>query len=481
MSLFFLPKKIVFFFLLLIGVGILIGFTIKIFFLEAISIKNVQDPGSPIGTDAASKGYVDGKAIWQGSTSSNIYVSSVGSVGIGTTAPVGKLDVQGGIVMETVPQRGIVNQLIPHNNIITTVESTGNIGNFSALTIGVDGLPVIAHLYLSNGLKVTQCGNMTCSSILASTIVDSSANAGYFNSIAIGTDGFPVISYQDIGANTLKVAKCGNAACSSGNIVTAIGTADENLQGDLQTSIAIGTDGFPVVSYFDGSSGVDTLKVAKCGDINCDNSPVNTITSIAKLSGETGTSRYSSLSIGADGLPIIVYNILTSSLYNLDVVKCGNAACSSGNTITTIDTNAGNTSYTAISIGDDGLPIIIYNDNSVLKTIKCGNASCSSGNSASTIDAEGAADTPSIAIGADGLPIVAYTISGGSKVVRCGNTSCSSGNNTVTIGSSNIGYRNSIAIGSDGLPIISNRDAAVQDLIVVKCGSSNCVPYWTYR
>jgi hypothetical protein len=36
---------------------------------------------------------------------------------------------------------------------------------------------------------------------------------GRYTSIAIGTDGLPVISYFDDTANTLKVAKCGTRSC----------------------------------------------------------------------------------------------------------------------------------------------------------------------------------------------------------------------------------------------------------------------------
>jgi hypothetical protein len=43
--------------------------------------------------------------------------------------------------------------------------------------------------------------------------VDSTGDVGFFSSIAIGIDGLPVIAYQGgIGGN-LKVAKCANVYC----------------------------------------------------------------------------------------------------------------------------------------------------------------------------------------------------------------------------------------------------------------------------
>ncbi|MBI2030980.1 hypothetical protein HYT05_05135, partial [Candidatus Kaiserbacteria bacterium] len=85
-------------------------------------------------------------------------------------------------------------------------------------------------------------------------------------SLAIGTDGFPVVSYDSSAPNdNLTVAKCGNAACTSGNTITVVDNKDNVVSSD--TSIAIGTDGFPVISYYDPT--IDSLKVAKCNSTSC--------------------------------------------------------------------------------------------------------------------------------------------------------------------------------------------------------------------
>ena len=76
-------------------------------------------------------------------------------------------------------------------------------------------------------------------------------------SIAIGTDGFPVISYYDATNQDLKVADCGDADCSSATLITI--DAAEIVGQD--TSIAIGADGYPVISYYDATK--SALKVAR--------------------------------------------------------------------------------------------------------------------------------------------------------------------------------------------------------------------------
>ena len=104
---------------------------------------------------------------------------------------------------------------------------------------------------------------------------DASVNASSVSAIAIGTDGLPMISYYDATADDLKVIKCGNADCSSGN---ALNTVDSTGNVGLFSAIAIGLDGNPIIAYylltgplFDGD-----YKVAKCANPAC--SGASTIT-----------------------------------------------------------------------------------------------------------------------------------------------------------------------------------------------------------
>jgi hypothetical protein len=152
--------------------------------------------------------------------------------------------------------------------IAVVVDDPANmVGYYTSIAIGTDGLPVISYQDSTAGaLKVAHCGNFACTTGNTITTVDDPANfVGHFTSIAIGTDGLPVISYQDSTANALKVAHCGNADCTTGNTIT---TVDDPANQVLYfTSIAIGTDGLPVISYQDYTA--SALKVAKCGTRSC--------------------------------------------------------------------------------------------------------------------------------------------------------------------------------------------------------------------
>jgi hypothetical protein len=96
------------------------------------------------------------------------------------------------------------------------------------------------------------------------TTVDSASYVGYYTSLTIGSDGLPVVSYSDGTYGDLKVLHCGNTACTSDNIST---TVDSAGRVGYYTSLTIGADELPVVSYYDATNG--DLKVLHCANAFC--------------------------------------------------------------------------------------------------------------------------------------------------------------------------------------------------------------------
>ena len=142
--------------------------------------------------------------------------------------------------------------------------------------------------------------------------------AGAYSSIAIGADGVPVVSYLGQFATdlSLKAAKCANATCTGTSTVTVLAT-------DLGSTgqVVIGADGLPLVTFY--SSFIEGLRVAKCGNAAC--SAGNVLTSLDSLAPGSGIVGFdSAVVLGADGLPVISYG---TSLGTLKVTKCSTHSC----------------------------------------------------------------------------------------------------------------------------------------------------------
>ena len=63
------------------------------------------------------------------------------------------------------------------------------------MAIGADGLGLISYFDGTNGdLKVAHCNNRTCTAAILTTL-DSTGNVGFYTSVRIGADGLGLISY----------------------------------------------------------------------------------------------------------------------------------------------------------------------------------------------------------------------------------------------------------------------------------------------
>lgn len=366
-------------------------------------------------------------------------------------------------------------------------------GKYSSLAFGHDGLPVIS--YYNEGtkdLKVVKCGNIYCTQNSSGYYIDGYyGDVGKYTSIAIGTDGNPIVSYYDETNKDLKVVKCSAPDCrqQSKNIITTV-HSDGNV-GDY-SSIAVPSDGFPIISYYDDTVGTtEGLRIVKCGTVSCNEPSKNTYT-LVDAGIDVGSD--TSLAIGVDGLPIISYftngRAESPGVSDIKVLKCGNASCTEGNVKSQINTSTYYGTGNVMKIGLDGLPILAYLNatNSDIRVTKCGNLACSSANTTTVIDSRAAHF--SMAIGSDGLPVISYykivrsntdnnnpilAPEGDLKVLKCGNASCSSGNSSMVVDSlGNVGLYTSLAMAPDGLPSISYYDESNTDLKYVKCGNASC-------
>ncbi len=430
--------------------------------------------GGPItssGTVAIASGGVSSVHIANGAVgSAQINVSQVqrrigGSCAIGTYLRA--INQDGSVECSELPGAAFV---------VTLINSLQRNGEYSDIVVGNDSIPMISYSEFSSGsfahsLKLARCLNPSCNGPALVRTIDNSASVGTYNSMAIGADGNPVISYYDASARALKVAKCGNADCTAAITLSTVDDPANDV--GKHSSLVVGLDGRPVISYRDSTN--LSLKVAKCANPVCSGSA--TLTTLDDPVNAVG--EFSSIAMGADGLPVISYYDRTALL--LKMAKCSNPACTAA-TLTTVDNQINDIGqYCAIAIDVGGLPVISYQDTTAgtLIVSKCTTPTCS-GVTRTVVDdpSNSVGSYTAIAIPEDGQPVISYYDSSaqGLKVAKCANAACTGSATITTVDDpgDDVGQASAIAIAADGLPIIVYRNVSDGSLKLIKCGSRSC-------
>ena len=336
-----------------------------------------------------------------------------------------------------------------------------------SIAIGTDDFPVVAYSG-SHNLKLIHCTTVNCSANDAPITLDSAVVSGWYTSIAIGTDTFPVISYTDINRVDLKLVHCTTVDCSANDTpitLDSVGDVGEN------TSIAIGTDGFPIISYRDRTN--SNLKLVHCTTVDCsaNDTPIT-------LDSTTFTGTDNSIAIGSDGFPVISYN-LSSEGGQLRLIHCTTLDCS-GEPVPVILDNGAVAWFNSIAIGSDNFPVISYYEPGVsfslrdLKLVHCTTVDCSANDTPITLDSvDDVGRYSSIAIGTDGFPVVTYhdNTNKNLKLVHCTRVDCSANDTPIILDPTSVQKETSVAIGTDGFPVVGYLGG---QLTLVHCLTVNC-------
>jgi len=330
----------------------------------------------------------------------------------------------------------------------------------SAIAIGTDNFAVIVYYDDQNdSLKFIKCLSVDCSLWKPGITLDG-PGVGEEPSVAIGTDGFPVISYQK--GTGLGVIHCTKADCSMADTPEQITINDDALD----TSIAIGTDNNPVISYFGGN---EDLLFVHCTSTDCSTNDASiTMDSTGAVGEDT------SIMIGDDNFPIISYADADGT--SLKIIHCTILNCSMRDAPRVLD-SVGEPHETSITKGTDGNAIVAYADNDTgpLRVVHCTNVSCSASAAAVTLDSEGFTDFASIAIGNDGFPVVSYFSTqfteNNLRMIHCTSVNCSTSDDSILLdGPEDVGADTAIAVPSGGSPVISYLDFDNGDLKMVSVG-----------
>jgi hypothetical protein len=330
----------------------------------------------------------------------------------------------------------------------------GVVGKSSSIAIGTDGFPVATFYDEGNhNLGFAHCVDPACSNPAGITTLDLGNDVGNTNSLAIGSDGNPVVSYYDATAQDLKVAHCVDPNCVS---PVELNTPATTGNVGFGTSLAIGTDGNPVIAFMDFTQPFPLeLKVMHCNDRACAGS--NEVTNTVFNFGQNETPHVdASLAIGADGNPVIAF----AKANELWVAHCSDVSCAATPQTRMLDPVGG--LFPSLAIGRDGNPVLSFYNTSGSATwvADCNDPACAgSGDVKNLLDADSAYGR--LAVGLDGNPVISVHRQNRLDLVRCNDVSCAGGNEQFSTmdGSAQVWpAANSIAMGVDGSPVVSYSD-----------------------
>ena len=351
----------------------------------------------------------------------------------------------------------------PTANVGTTFDLDA--GRRASITVGADGHPLLAH-YGDDGILVTRCDDAGCTSA-STSVIDSDGNPRHA-AIAIGADGLPVVSYT-IRENTddeLRVAHCSDPSCSDVTV-----TELDDVGSGIRSSIVIGADGLPIVSY--QAPGND-LAVQSCANTTCTSADKHVIDNVGAV------GRDSVIVLGVDGMPIIAH--ANNDDDAILVTRCTERDCAVADT----QQVATDGRRPKIRIGGDGLPVVSYRAASDTESylLRCTSPDCS-GTDPEVEIADPAGHMPDLLIGTDGLPMLAYgTSSTGLNVSYCHDASCES-HTVIEVEdrevSSSIAHDVTMTLGTNGHPVIAYIENVEDDLRITTCGSRTCTPHFRSR
>ena len=354
-------------------------------------------------------------------------------------------------------------------------------GQYNAIVLDTAGYPVISHyvdvdanLAAVGDLVVTHCNDPACApGGDVTNTVDSTGDVGQYTSIVLDSSGNPVISYYDVTNTSLKVAHCNDVNCAGSNEV--INTIDGAGDVGQHTSIVLDGSGNPVVSYYDVTKG--DLKVAHCGDANCAAHPA-----VAADASANDVGSFTSIAMTA-GFPTVSYYDSTNQ--NVKLLRCPNANCSGGTANTVAATPGVTVQNDSLALDSSGFPVVSYLDDlGFIAVTHCNDVACVAGGDVTNElpDPNGGVTEPaytSIVLDGNGFPVVSYhdMVADALRVGRCLDANCvSSRVSTADNLGGSTGAYSSIVLDSVGNPIIASFDDVFSDLVVTRCVEPFCNP-----
>ncbi|MEZ4867016.1 MAG: tandem-95 repeat protein [Caldilineaceae bacterium] len=354
---------------------------------------------------------------------------------------------------------------------ITTPDTDGDVGRYTSLVLDSNGFPVVSyHDDTNDDLKVLHCNDVNCAGDDES-ITSPATNdlGGRYSAIVLDDNGYPVVSYM--GSNDgLSLLHCNDANCAGGD--ESISLVDPNIIAG-HTSIVLDGNGYPIISYY--AFDQEDLRILHCNDVNCTRDD-ESITSPDTV-GDVGA--YTSLALDSNGNPVISYFDDTND--DLKVMHCNDVNCAGGDeSITAPDTDGNVGRHTSLMLDSNGYPVVSYGDSGheSLKLLHCNDANCAGNDESITTPDPFGGEWTSLALDANGDPIVSHTYveDRSLRILHCNDANCAGNDESITIpdAADAVGEYGSLVLDSNGYPVVSYHQAVSIDLKLLHCNDANC-------
>ncbi len=268
---------------------------------------------------------------------------------------------------------------------------------------GVEHWPLSRPLVLADGSwawvsgnELVVCDDFVCTTTSRITLADDV----FGGNAALADDGRPVfvLAPNDPSGSGAVVVICGDIRCETGSSVTA--TLDDVAVPVPFSALAI-DEGRLAYAYRDGDSAA--LHLVTCGDLECAN-PVSVEVVPPIGDGGNGWPDVFSLAVGTDGLPVLAYGTM-GDLRQLRIVHCENWSCTDLSDVAVSELQ-GFWQGPSLAIGSDGNPVMAFQSNDRITVLKCEDAACN--RTIISYPLGETPGDPSLVIGADGNPIISY-------------------------------------------------------------------------
>ena len=236
----------------------------------------------------------------------------------------------------------------------TTVDATGDVGQYSSIAVNSSGVPIISYYDVTNeDLKLAIRNNTT--GVWTTQTLESTNNTGRFTSLTSTTTAL-YLSYIWVDGTSadLKVKKLN---VNSGNAMWTTTADDTDTDGNHEwtTSIGVASSGSVYVSYAYRAGADLRLKVLDSS---------GNVTSSETVDDGSTMGKFNALAFNSSGNPIISYND-GNNLYLrfAEYVGGGTGSGCTGNTnwnCTTVDGTELTGQYTSMALNAANKPVITY-------------------------------------------------------------------------------------------------------------------------